>query len=75
MDDIIGYITGTKAPPVGLDLIYLEAQRYVIPACAMRVQRTQEMAPPVAFTPDGRGSEDNFTIACSKRSRASTEKP
>ena len=29
----------------------LEAQRHVIPQCAMRVQRTQEMGPTMPFAP------------------------
>jgi hypothetical protein len=49
--DVIAYITGTKAPPVGLDLIYLEAQRHVVPQCAMRVSRKQEIGPIEPYTP------------------------
>ena len=50
--DIIGFMTGTKAPPLGLDLIALEAQRHVVPQCAMRVKRTEEMGPLASFAPD-----------------------
>jgi len=49
--DIIGFITGTKAAPSGLDLIALEAQRHVVPPCAMRVRRTDEMGPMQSFAP------------------------
>jgi ABC-type phosphate transport system substrate-binding protein len=49
--EIIGFITGTKAPPLGLDLIALEAQRHVVPPCAMRVRRTDEMGPMQSFAP------------------------
>ena len=49
--DIIGFITGTKPAPLGLDLIALEAQRHVVPPCAMRVRRTDEMGPLQSFAP------------------------
>jgi ABC-type phosphate transport system substrate-binding protein len=51
--DIIGFMTGTKAPPLGLDLIALQAQRHVVPQCAMRVKRTEEMGPLASFAPPG----------------------
>jgi len=51
--DVIGYITGTKVPPSGLDLIALEAQTHVVPQCAMRVKRVQEMGPLMSFAPAG----------------------
>lgn len=47
--DIIGFMTGTKAPPLSLDLIALEAQRHVVPQCAMRVKRTEEIGPLASF--------------------------
>ena len=50
-ETLISYILGNQAPPGGLDLIALEAQRFVVPQCAMRVQRTQEMGPVMPFTP------------------------
>jgi len=50
--DIVAYIIGTKAPPAGLDLVALEAQRHVVPQCAMRVRRTQEMGRLSPFSPD-----------------------
>lgn len=51
--DVIGFITGTKVPPSGLDLIALEAQSHVVPQCAMRVKRVQELGPLTPFSPDG----------------------
>jgi ABC-type phosphate transport system substrate-binding protein len=51
--DIIGFMTGTKSPPLGLDLIALQAQRHVVPQCAMRVKRTEEMGPLASFAPPG----------------------
>jgi ABC-type phosphate transport system substrate-binding protein len=51
--DVIGYLTGSKMAPGQLDLIFLEAQRHVIPQCAMRVKRTQEMGPLAPFSPVG----------------------
>ncbi len=49
--DIIGYIVGTKEPPAGLDLVALEAEHHVVPQCAMRVNRAQELGPLSAYTP------------------------
>jgi hypothetical protein len=51
--DIIGILTGTTPAPLGLDLIALEAQRHVVPQCAMRVKRTEEMGPLASFAPPG----------------------
>lgn len=51
--DVIGYATGTKVAPTGLDLIALEAQTHVVPQCAMRVKRVQEMGPLASFAPSG----------------------
>lgn len=51
--DVIGYIAGTKVPPSGLDLIALEAQSHVVPQCAMRVKRVQELGPLASMAPDG----------------------
>jgi len=51
--DVIGYVTGTKTPPAGLDLIALEAQKHVVPQCAMRVKRSAEMGPLTPFAPAG----------------------
>jgi hypothetical protein len=48
---VIGYLQGSKSPPGGLDLIYLEAQRHVVPECAMRVARSQEMGPITPYSP------------------------
>lgn len=50
---VIGYVTGTKVPPSGLDIIALEAQTHVIPQCAMRVKRVQEVGPLSSFAPVG----------------------
>ncbi|KYF96681.1 hypothetical protein BE20_41295 [Sorangium cellulosum] len=48
---VIDYLTGRKQPPAGLDLIKLEAQHDVVPECAMRVRRTEEMGPLASFMP------------------------
>jgi ABC-type phosphate transport system substrate-binding protein len=50
---VIGYLAGTTAVPPGLDLIMLEAQRHVVPQCAMRVKRMQELGPLASFAPSG----------------------
>jgi hypothetical protein len=49
--DIIGFMAGTKTPPLGLDLISLEAQRHVVPQCAMHVMRTEEIGPLASYAP------------------------
>ena len=49
--EVIGYLSGTRPPPAGLDLVKLEAQRHAIPQCAMRVRRVQEMGPTMPFAP------------------------
>ena len=51
--DVIGFLTGTKIASGQLDLIFLAAQRHVIPQCAMRVKRTQELGPMSPNTPVG----------------------
>jgi hypothetical protein len=51
--DLIGYMAGTKAAPPGLDLVTVEAQHHVIPRCAMRVNRVQEMGPMSSYAPVG----------------------
>jgi hypothetical protein len=51
--EVIGYLSGTRPAPAGLDLIKIEAQRHAVPQCAMRVMRTQEMGPTTPLTPAG----------------------
>lgn len=51
--DIIGYITGTKDPPLGLDLISLLAKTGIVPACAMHVARDAELGPLMSVQPGG----------------------
>ncbi len=48
---VIDYLTGAKQAPAGLDLISLEAQHHVVPQCAMRVLRTEEMGALASFMP------------------------
>lgn len=48
---VIGYLTGTLQAPAMLDLIGLEYTHHVIPQCAMRVQRTEEVGPLASFAP------------------------
>ena len=50
--DFIGYLTGTKLPPSGFDLITLLAQSNIVPACAMQVRRETELGPLASFAPD-----------------------
>ncbi|CAN5347138.1 hypothetical protein BH09MYX1_BH09MYX1_39700 [soil metagenome] len=52
--DLISYIQGSQPPPLGLNLIRLEANIHVVPPCAMKVQRTSEMGPITAFSPQRR---------------------
>jgi ABC-type phosphate transport system substrate-binding protein len=51
--DVIGFLTGTKTAPGQLDLVFLEAQRHVVPQCAMKVKRSQEMGSTSPFAPTG----------------------
>jgi hypothetical protein len=51
--DVIGFLAGSKTAPGQLDLIFLEAQRHVVPQCAMRVKRVQELGPMSPFAPVG----------------------
>ena len=48
---IIGYVSGTKAVPSGVDMIYLQAQRHVVPQCAMQVTRSEEVGALQSFAP------------------------
>ena len=49
---IIGYVSGTKTVPSGVDMIYLEAQRHFVPQCAMQVTRSDEVGALQSFAPD-----------------------
>ena len=51
--EVIGYLSGTRPAPAGLDLIKIEAQHHAVPQCAMRVMRMQEMGPTTSFAPAG----------------------
>lgn len=51
---LIAFLNGTQPPPLGVDLITLEATIHVVPPCAMKVQRTSEMGPIISFTPQRR---------------------
>jgi ABC-type phosphate transport system substrate-binding protein len=51
--EVVGYITGSRPTPAGIDLVKIEAQSKVVPQCAMRVRRTQEMGPVMPFAPSG----------------------
>jgi ABC-type phosphate transport system substrate-binding protein len=47
--DVVGYLTGTLQAPAGLDLISLEYDHHVVPQCAMRVKRDDEVGPLASF--------------------------
>jgi len=51
--EVVGYLSGTRPAPAGLDLIKIEAQHHAVPQCAMRVMRMQEMGPTTPFAPAG----------------------
>jgi ABC-type phosphate transport system substrate-binding protein len=51
--EVVGYITGSRPTPSGVDLIKIAAQSHVVPQCAMRVSRSQEMGPIAPFAPVG----------------------
>lgn len=40
---VINYLTGTQAPPGGLDLLQIEQSRNLVPTCAMKATRSTEM--------------------------------
>lgn len=50
--DVVGYFTGTKML-AGVDLIAFEASTHVIPQCAMKVSRDEEMGPLSSYAPEG----------------------
>jgi ABC-type phosphate transport system substrate-binding protein len=51
--EVIGYLTGTRKAPTGLDLVALEARHHFVPSCAMRVMRNLEMGPLIPTSPVG----------------------
>jgi hypothetical protein len=53
---IVGLLTGTAQAGAGIDLIAFEAQNGIIPQCAMRVTRMQEVGP-VSVVPPGMNSK------------------
>jgi hypothetical protein len=48
---IINYLTGATPPPGGLDMIQVAATSNLIPSCAMKVKRDNEMGPLTSVTP------------------------
>ena len=51
--EVMGYLTGTRPAPAGLDLIKIDALHHAVPQCAMRVQRLGEMGPTTSYAPSG----------------------
>src|SRR5215471_743453 len=51
--EVAGYLAGTRPTPSTIDLVKIAAQSRVVPQCAMRVKRIQEMGPTTAFAPSG----------------------
>jgi hypothetical protein len=49
--DLIAYLTGSAAPPLGLNLIRTFVAQHVVPPCAMTVQRTSEMGTMTPYKP------------------------
>lgn len=43
--NLIAYLTGLQPPPLGVNLIGIEANIHVVPPCAMNVTRAAEMGP------------------------------
>lgn len=43
--NLISYLTGVVPPPLGVNLLSIEAHAQVVPPCAMNVTRTSEMGP------------------------------
>jgi hypothetical protein len=50
--EVVSYLAGTKTNPA-LDLVALEARRHVVPTCAMRVRRSEELGPLQSYAPAG----------------------
>jgi len=51
--EVAGYLAGTRPTPSTIDLVKIAAQSRVVPQCAMRVKRAQEMGPTTPFAPSG----------------------
>jgi len=51
--EVAGYLAGTRPTPSTIDLVKIAAQGRVVPQCAMRVTRAQEMGPTTPFAPAG----------------------
>jgi hypothetical protein len=49
----ISFIQGTAVAPGGIDLLQVEAQNNLVPACAMRVTRSVELGPFASYAPTG----------------------
>ncbi len=49
--DLIGYLSGSEPPPLGVELIRTAVRQHVVPPCAMKVQRTSEMGAIASFKP------------------------
>lgn len=43
--NLISYLTGVLPPPLGVNLLSIEAHAHVVPPCAMNVTRSAEMGP------------------------------
>jgi hypothetical protein len=78
---LVGYLSGSRALPGGLDLVALYAERHVVPLCAMRVTRVSDGGPLAphapsspcgcAFEKDATGSTDCAPCATSADCAAS----
>ncbi len=49
---LLGYFTGSKTPPVSVNLLDLEIAAHTVPSCAMKVQRSSELGDLSAFSPN-----------------------
>lgn len=81
--DVIGFMAGTRPAPDGIDLVTLEAQHHVIPQCAMRVSRSEEIGALSSFAPpqscgcyfDKIANGSTNCMACSSRTDCPTSAP
>jgi len=55
--NLVGWITGTVAPPAGLDIFAAEVAAYNVPKCAMNVWRDGDLAPLYSY-------QDPASCAC-----------
>ena len=67
--NLLAYLTGLQTPPLGVNLIGIEANTHVVPPCAMNVTRSAEMGP---MTPVVLGQAPRCSCAFDKAATGTT---